>query len=146
MAALQLQLLDQRLFEFQVLLPLQRVLHGEAVELLVRLGAQCLDGGTLACIEHPYLNEGLISVASHLSAEGVYLPDQMPLGRTADGGIAGHQHHIVHVHSKQQRAAAHPGCRQRRLTPRMPRAYNDNIVHITAYPNFPNSKILSLSS
>ena len=82
----------------------------------------------LAQIQHTVLDTGLVRGLCHLAAQGVQLPDQMALAGAADGGVAGHIAHGVHVHGKAEgvhaKACRGKGC----LNAGMARADDRNIT------------------
>ena len=55
------------------------------------------------------------------------LLDQMPLADSAHRGIARHVRDLILIDGQQENPAAHPGRSQRRLTPGMPPANDDDI-------------------
>ena len=55
--------------------------------LLVGLGTGGAHGRTLAHVEDAKLDAGGIDIEPHLSVEGVYFFDEMPLAKTAHGRI-----------------------------------------------------------
>jgi len=130
---LHLDLLSKRLFYIEVLLALQGVFHGQAVKLLVGLGAKCLNRRSLACVQHPDLDEGAVNVSGHLAAYGVDLPHQMPFGRATDRGVARHKGHIIQVHGEKQGSGTHPGRSKSRLAAGMSCSNNNNIIHFFAH-------------
>ena len=79
---------------------LQGVLHDALVEAAVSLGPEGVDGRSLASVQDPVLDAGLVCRSGHLTAQGVQLPDQMALAGAADGGVAGHVAHGIHVDGK----------------------------------------------
>ena len=114
--------------QFQVGLPLQRILHRQAIGLFVALRAQRLHGWPLGGIEQAHLNEGAVGRAAHLAAERVDLAHEMTLGRPADGWIARHQGDTIEVHRQQEGASSHTRRRQRSLAAGMPRPDDDHVV------------------
>ena len=75
-----------------------------------------MDSRTLGLIQHLGLNEGLIDVLSHLTAQGVNLPDKMSFGRASDMRITGHHRDTVYIHCKNHGPET-DSCRgKRRLT------------------------------
>src|SRR5438477_352012 len=66
------------------------MLHGELVELLVRLGAGRVHRWTFCAIEHAELNAAGVGHLAHLAAESVDLTNDLPLGHAADRGVAAH--------------------------------------------------------
>ena len=113
----------------QPLLAHQRLAHPVLIGLLVRLRPQAVYRRPLAQIQHPALQKGVVNGATHLAAQCVQLPHQMPLGRAADHRVAGHEGNAVHVQCQQHRVHPHARGRQRRLTPRMAAADHHNIRH-----------------
>ena len=105
------------------------MLHGEAVELFVCLGPECLDGRSLAGVQHLYLDEGPVNVLGHLTAQGIYLADQVALGWPANGGVAGHQCSIIQVHGEQEGLAAYAGCCQGCLAAGVTCPNHNYIIH-----------------
>ena len=122
------QSIHHRLLQVEVGLPLQRPLHPEAVGRLVRLGAKRLHGRTLARVEGANVDEGVVDGPAHLAAQGVDLPDDVSLGRSAYRGVARHEADAVEVHREKQGAPAHPRRRQRRLYPRVPRPHHNHVI------------------
>ena len=102
--------------------------HGAAVKFFVALGAQGLDGGAFAGIQHPNVGQRPVGVDPHLPAERVHLAHQMPLRRAADGAVAGHQRDLVQRQRQAQRPRPHPRRRQCRLRPRVARAHDDHVI------------------
>ncbi len=77
----------------------------------------------LAPVEHPVLDAGLVRRPAHLAAEGVQLPHQLALARTADGGVAGHVAHRVQIDGEAHRAQTQPRGGERCFNARVARAY-----------------------
>jgi hypothetical protein len=119
--------------QFQPLLLGQHARHGRVVGVLIGLGAQGLHRGALARVEHADLDERLVDDAAHGSTQRIDLAHQVPLGRAADRGVAGHQRHVLRVHRQHQRART-DACRcQRRLAAGVPRANNDDVVSLHSH-------------
>ena len=127
-ARIQLDGDDLRLLDAQMRLRLQRVLHDLLIAPPVRLRAQGVDGGTLAAVEHPVLDAGLIRRARHLAAEGVKLAHEMALARAADGGVAGHVPHGVQIDRKAHGVEPQPRGGQRRLDAGVSRADHGDVA------------------
>ena len=72
----------------------------------VRLGSGRLHRRTLAAVENPELDHGLIDQASHSTAERIDLPHQISLGQSTDGRITGHLSDAVQVLSDQHGVVA----------------------------------------
>ena len=122
------QPLDQGLLEIQTGGVFQHAFHGRVVAGLVVLGTGRMNRRSLFGIQGAVLDRRLVGDAGHLSAQGIDLLDQLPLGHPADGGAAGHGGHLVQIDDHQQDAASHAGRRQRRFTSGMARADDDDIV------------------
>ncbi len=112
----------------EVLLLLQDGLHGQTVELLVALEAGGLDGRAFGGVQEAEVDGGLVGDPAHLAAQGVDLLDELALGKTPDGGVAGHQRDGVEIDVEQERLAAHPGRRERGLAARMPSPDHDDVI------------------
>ena len=117
-----------RLLEFQMLLLFQGALHIHLISLAICLGAQGMDGGTLAPVEHPILNAAGIGGHTHFAAQSVQLPHQMPLAGAANGGIAGHIAHGVQIDGKQNGVQSQPGGSQGSLDSGVTRADDGNVT------------------
>ena len=120
--------LDGALFDVEVGDRHQEALHLGAVDLHVGLGARGADGGALLGVEVFEVDGGAVGEAAHDAAHGVDLTDQLPLGLTADGGVAGHVADGVDVHRQQERAAAHDGERVRCFAASVAAANDDGVV------------------
>ncbi len=68
----------------------EQALHFQGVFVFIRLCPRPPDGRAFGAVEHAELNAGGIGGEAHQSAEGVDFADHLPLGQSADGGIAGH--------------------------------------------------------
>ena len=87
--ALDEQLVDRGLLQVEAGLSLQRILHRQAIGLLVALRAQRLHGWTFGGVEQPHLDEGAVGGAAHLAAERVDLAHEMALGWPPIEGLQG---------------------------------------------------------
>ena len=87
-----------------------------------------MDRRPLPAVEHPVLDAAAVCRLCHFSAQRVKLPHQMPLSRSADGGVAGHVAHSVQVDGKHKRAQPHPRCGKSGLNAGVPRADDGDIV------------------
>jgi hypothetical protein len=56
----------------------------------IGLCAGRMDGRALASIEHPEVDPGAVDEPAHQTTERIDFTGELPLGETADGGIAGH--------------------------------------------------------
>ena len=127
------QFLNEHLLHIEVRLLLTGFLHCELIELLVCLRPQRMDSRTLAGIEHTVLDTGLIRVDTHLAAQCIELPHEMPLCRPTNRWIAWHHRYIVHAQCRKQRRTANTGRSQRGLYTCMSGANHDYII-------FPSNK------
>ena len=119
---------DLGLLRAQILLPLEGLLHDLLIAPAVGLSTQGVHGRPFSAVEHTVLDAGLVGRPAHLAAERVKLPHEMPLARSADGGVAGHIAHAVKVYGKADGVKPHTGCRQSRLDARVSRADDRNIA------------------
>jgi hypothetical protein len=92
------------------------------------LGARTPHGGALRTVEHPELDGREVRDAAHLSAQSVYLSDNLTFGDSADCRVAGHRGHFGHIHRKQQRARAETRGGRGRFASGVSAADDDNIV------------------
>ena len=113
---------DLSLFQLQVFLLFQGVLHIFLIFAPVGLGPQGMDCRAFAFIQHPVLDAGVVCGNTHLPAQRVQLPDQVALAGAADGRIAGHIAHRVQRHGKQHRLQPHAGASQCRFDAGVTRA------------------------
>ena len=117
------------LFQLQILLQFQNVLHVLLIFPAVGLCPQGVDSGAFALIQHPVLDAAVIRRHTHLAAQGVQLPHQMALAGAADGGVAGHIAHGVQIDGKEDGMQPQPGGGQRGLDARVTRTDDG---HVTA--------------
>ncbi len=106
---------------------MDRRLHGLAVELAVGLGAGALHGRSLAAVEHPELDAGLVGDAAHQPVEGIDLAHQMALAEPADGRVAGHLADGREAVGDERRPGAQARGRGRGLAAGMAAADDDDI-------------------
>jgi hypothetical protein len=85
-----LEIIYSLLKNSQIFLILQATANGLPIQDPIRLGARCPNGRTLAGIQDPELNSGLIRCRRHCATQSIYFLDQMALSNPPDGGIAGH--------------------------------------------------------
>ena len=88
---------------------LQGVLHHGVVGRAVGLDALGMNGRALTEVEGTALQGHLVGRTAHLAAQRVDLVDEMSLGGTADGGIAGHIGDGVEGHGEKHGIHAEPG-------------------------------------
>ena len=119
---------DLRLTQVEVFGGLQHVLHVGGVVPPVDLRAGRVDRRPLAEVQHAGLDEVPVRGPGHLSAEGVDLPDQVALGRAADGRVAGHVAHPVGGDGEDGRPAAKACGGQPRLDSGVARADDGDFI------------------
>ena len=78
------------LFHVQILLPLQSLFHLQMILIFIRLRTQRMNGRSLRCIQHSALDESLIDIDTHFSAERIDLSDQMSFAGSSDRRITRH--------------------------------------------------------
>ena len=106
----------------------QRVLHPDMVSLAVGLYPQAVYGRAFAAVEHPALQVGRIGGKAHQAAQCIDLTHKMPLGRAADGRVAGHIADEIQRQREHRRPCPQPCRRVGSLYSRMPRPDDDDIV------------------
>jgi hypothetical protein len=112
----------------QVLLRRQNVLHGAGVEITIALRAGALDGWTFGAVQDFELDPGAVRSFGHEAAERVDLFDEVALGQTADGGIAGHAADGVAEHGDHGHTGAAPRTDARRLGAGVAATNHDDVV------------------
>ncbi|MNE39154.1 hypothetical protein D3C80_1330880 [compost metagenome] len=133
------QLLNHPLAKCQIRRLLHRFFHGVLIKVFIRLGTQCMNRRSFACIKHAQLNKGLINVAAHLAAQRIDFTDDMSFGRTADRRITWHECHHIQVNRNHQCFAAHPGCSQSSLAAGMAGAYDHYVIAASFITHFYSS-------
>ncbi len=116
--------------DVEVLLALERLLHGDGVKALVALQTDGAHRWTLAGIELAGLDGCYVGDPTHRAAERVDFRDDLGLSGTAHRGIAGHEADPVEVRGDHQRAGAHPRGREGRFGAGMARADDDDVVGV----------------
>ena len=111
----------------QVRLEFQRMFEPELIGFFVALRARRLDGRTLGFIEQPELDSSDVRVDGHFTAEGVNLPDHLPLGLATDRRVAAHLGNRVDVASEEQGGGAHACGGQASLHPGVARPTDNHI-------------------
>ena len=100
---------DVALVEVEVGGAFEHGLHAELIGLLVGLSAGGTDAGAFGAVEHSELDGGGVGIEAHRAAEGVYFADDVSLGQTTDGRVAGHLGNGVQVLREHSRPATHAG-------------------------------------
>ncbi len=121
------QVVDRRLEEPEVGLGLEPAADRAAVEHPIRLGARRAHRRSLARVQGPELDAGLVGGECHGAAQGVDLPHEVPLADAADRGIARHLAQRLEGMGEQARAGAGPGRRERRLRAGVTAANDDDV-------------------
>lgn len=100
-------------FGYDILPDIEVVGGGETLNPLldeafsVALTAWTPHGRTFAAVEHTELDGALVGDDTHISAESIYLPDNLSFSDTTDSRIATHLTYFVHIHGDEERLAAH---------------------------------------
>jgi len=63
-----------------------------------------------------------------VSAKGIYLANDLPLGYAAHGRVTRHLRYLVHIHRDKQRPRSHLGRSTGGLAPGVPGAHHHDIV------------------
>ena len=129
-AVFRADLRDHGLLEIQILLLLQGMLHDLLILPPVRLGPEGMDRRSLAPVEHPELDAGLVRSPGHLSSQGVDLPDKVSLAGAADGGVAGHIAHSVQIDGKDHSFEPQPRGGKTGLNAGMTGADNRHVIAV----------------
>ena len=87
------------------------VFHSKLVSLFIALCSWTSNARAFAGIKHSDLDGGSIGIYSHLAAKSIDFTDDMPLGKTPDGGVTTHLADTIEVHSEEHSFRAHPGRR-----------------------------------
>ena len=129
------------LVNVQILGLFQGVFHPHVVPFAVGLYPQAVHGGTFAPVEHPALQKGGVRPQAHQAAQGVHLPHQMPLGRAADGRVAGHVADKVQCQGEHGGFGAQHRRRMGGFDARVARAHHDHVIvsqniHKSNFPLF----------
>ena len=102
--------------------------------------------GSLGAVEHPELERTEIRDDSGISAERINLPDDLPLGDSADGRVAGHLGKTGQVHRNKEDRGPEISRGHSSFTAGMTSANNDDIIlplHL-GRQGFPQIKIVIL--
>ena len=86
---------------------------------LICLSTQGVDGGSLGCIEHFGLDESLVYVEAHLTAESIDLSDEMSFAGTSYGRIARHHRDRIDVCAEHRRRLSEARANKTGLASRM---------------------------
>ena len=94
----------------------------------VALGTRAPNGRPFANVQHTELDGGGISHQTHLSAKGIDLSYNLPLGDASDGRVARHLGNLIHVHCHQTSLGTHIGTGTSCLTACMTSSNDDYII------------------
>ena len=95
--------------DFEIGRSCQHGSHTCGVGVLVALSAVGTYGRPFAGVEYSKLDPGVVSVPGHFTTEGIQLKDEVRLGDTPDGGIAGHGGHGVSIEGQERGAGTKAG-------------------------------------
>jgi hypothetical protein len=105
-------------------------LGGELVLFLIALSSGRVHGRAFGPIQHAKLDPGLVGEQTHDAAKCIDFADDLSLGHSADGRIAGHLRDGVSIHCQQDSAHPEPSCGQCCLDAGMASADNRNIEFV----------------
>ena len=110
-------------------------LHRGEVAFPVHLGAAGAHGRPFAGVEDAELDARFVRPEPHAAAQGVDLAYEMPLGKSADGRIAGKMSYAVRVAGDEQHGMPQAGKRHGGLAAGVPPADDDAgiTVHMKAF-------------
>jgi len=97
--------------------------------LAIGLGARAADRASLARIEHPPMDRGLISGARHDPPKRVDLSDEMPFANATNRRVARHSPNIAPPKGRQRNARAAPRRTRSCLDPSVTGTNNQYVEH-----------------
>ena len=121
------QVVRRLLEQGQVRLTFQGMANGSLIENAICLGTGGSHGRSLAAVQYPELDTGLVGGFSHGATEGIYLFHQMAFTNASDGRVTGHLTQGFNVVGQQQGLGTHACSRQRGLGTGMATT-NDNDI------------------
>ena len=101
---------DLSLLYGEVLLHLQGMFHQFLILTPVSLGSQGIDSGPFAAIEKPVPDAGTVGYLCHLASQSIQLAYEVPLSRSAYGGVARHISDGVKVYREAHCGKTEPRC------------------------------------
>ncbi len=131
--ALHEQVVDRLLEQRQVRLGFEAPADRRLVKDAIGLRAGCAHGRTLARVQRPELDPGLVGGDRHRPAERVHLLDEVALADAPDRGVAGHLAERLDAVRQQQRLAAHPCGGERCLGAGVATADDDDLEAIREF-------------
>ena len=90
-------------------------LHPLRIEPLVALRTRCVNRWAAGGVEGLFLKSRLISIETHLSAQGIKLIDEMAFGKSSDGRVAWHLCDGILPSGDEKGVDTHPGSYKGRL-------------------------------
>ena len=119
---------DHGLLQIQIVLQLQDVLHVLLVASAVCLGPERMDRWAFSPVQHPVLDAAGVRRPAHFATQCVQLPDQVPLSRAANGGVAGHVANGVQIDGENDSFHPQPCRRQSCFNSSMPGAHDGHVI------------------
>jgi hypothetical protein len=119
---------DFRLLDGEVGFGFEDLLHPNAVLFFIALGAGRPDRRSAAGIQEAELNADGVGDFAHDSAKRIDLTNQVTLGDTPDGGIAGHLRNQVGIHRDHGGPETNPGAGPRGFAASVTAADNHDIA------------------
>ena len=113
---------------FKVFGVFERFFHKAVVQVFIFLTAQTSHRRAFAAVKYSYLQQRLVRVYAHLSAERVDFAHYLSFRRAADGRIARHKGYAVEIERQHNRFNSRPCERERGFATRVPRAYHYGVV------------------
>ena len=90
-------------------------LHPLRIEPLVALRTRCVNRWAAGGVEGLFLKSRLISIETHLSAQGIKLIDEMAFGKSSNGRVAWHLCDGILPSGDEKGVDTHPGSYKGRL-------------------------------
>ena len=116
-----------RLLDFQIGLRFQDLAHLQAIGLFVALGSGGPHSRAAGGVKQAELDADRVGDFAHDATQGVYLPNQVPLGDAADGGIAGHLGDEIDIERVESGLQAHASRGHGGLASGVSGAHHDNV-------------------
>jgi len=119
---------DESLLDIKVLLLFQSLLEGELIGFLIGLCPGRPDGGSFAGVQHVKVDGRAVGYSGHFAAESVNFADEVSLGQSSDGRVAGHLRYGIEVNGEEEGGHPHSGGGEGCFARGMAAADNDDIV------------------
>ena len=127
-SVLQKQVDHFSLFQLQKGLPFQSFFHFYVILILIGLRPKGMDRRAFGCVEHTALDEGLVYIQTHFSAESIDLSDQMAFAGASDGRVACHHSDRLQIDREHQCLFPEARAGKTRFTSGMACSDHDHIV------------------